>query len=162
MKRISCILLSIIFLLAGIIACDGRKEESELTCTLYIECKTALDYEELSADIRDIIPDNGIIIQQSTVSFEDGESVYDVLVRECKKRGIHMEASYTPVYNSAYIEGINNLYEFDCGSLSGWTYCVNSIFPNYGCSNYFLSDGDCIEFHYTCDLGRDVGCVFEE
>lgn len=25
----------------------------------------------------------------------------------------------TPVYNSAYIEGIHNLYEFDVGKLSG-------------------------------------------
>lgn len=73
-----------------------------------------------------------------------------------------MEASYAPVYDSAYIEGIANLYEFDCGSLSGWTYCVNGVFPNYGCSNFKLSDGDEIEFHYSCDLGRDVGAVFEE
>lgn len=32
---------------------------------------------------------------------------------------IHMESSFTPVYNSAYIEGIHNLYEFDVGKLSG-------------------------------------------
>lgn len=42
------------------------------------------------------------------------------------------------MYNSAYIEGINNLYEFDCGSLSGWMYKVNEWFPNYGCSRYVL------------------------
>ena len=32
------------------------------------------------------------------------------------------EFEVTPVYNSNYIEGINNLYEFDCGELrAGFT-----------------------------------------
>ncbi len=61
------------------------------------------------------------------------------------------------MYNSAYIEGINNLYEFDCGSLSGWMYKVNEWFPNYGCSRYELKNGDDVVWCYTCDLGYDVG-----
>lgn len=44
---------------------------------------------------------------------------FDVLQRVCKANKIHMESSFTPVYNSAYIEGIHNLYEFDVGKLSG-------------------------------------------
>lgn len=68
-----------------------------------------------------------------------------------------MEFSNTPMYNSAYIEGINNLYEFDCGELSGWAYKVNQWFPNYGASRYLLKDGDVIEWLYTCDLGTDIG-----
>ena len=61
------------------------------------------------------------------------------------------------MYNSHYIEGINNLYEFDCGELSGWMYSVNGWYPNYGCSRYQVQDGDVIEWHYTCDLGEDLG-----
>ncbi len=61
------------------------------------------------------------------------------------------------MYNSAYIEGIHNLYEFDCGELSGWMYKVNDWFPNYGCSRYQLKDGDVICWEYTCNLGIDVG-----
>ena len=57
-----------------------------------------------------------------------------------------MEFEDTPMYNSAYIEGINNLYEFDCGELSGWMYKVNGWFPNYGCSRYQLKEGDTIEW----------------
>ena len=37
-------------------------------------------------------------------------------------------------------------------------YKVNGWFPNYGCSRYSVQDGDVIEWVYTCDLGRDVGC----
>ena len=68
-----------------------------------------------------------------------------------------MEFRDDPLYSGAYIEGINYLYEFDGGTLSGWMYKVNGQFPNYGCSQYFVEDGDEIVWMYTCDLGRDVG-----
>ena len=83
--------------------------------------------------------------------------VFDVLQRVCRAQGIHMESTWTPAYNSAYIEGIGNLYEFDCGELSGWMYSVNGVWPDYGCSGYTLHDGDTVVWSYTCDLGRDVG-----
>ena len=68
-----------------------------------------------------------------------------------------MEFSNTPIYQSAYIEGIGNLYEFDCGPQSGWMFSVNDVYPGLGCSSYTLSDGDVIVFSYTCDLGADLG-----
>jgi hypothetical protein len=68
-----------------------------------------------------------------------------------------MEAVYTPSYGADYIEGINYLYEFDAGEQSGWMYRVNGAFPNYGCSDYILEDGDSIVWAYTCDMGRDLG-----
>ena len=96
-------------------------------------------------------------MSRRTVTFYQGESVYDLLVREMQNNRIHMEASFTPAYNSAYVEGINNLYEKECGRYSGWMYCVNGWYPNYGCSRYQIQSGDVIEWHYTCDLGRDLG-----
>ena len=54
------------------------------------------------------------------------------------------------------------LYEFSCGPLSGWMYRVDGEFPNYGCSKYELSDGQNIEWVYTCNLGKDVGCEWTE
>ena len=59
-----------------------------------------------------------------------------------------------------YIEGIANLYEFSCGQLSGWEYCVNDVFPSVGCNSYDLHDGDTIKFLYTCNLGADIGNEF--
>lgn len=140
-------------------ACSKRPKDEGLSCTLFIECTKILEnIGDLDPDKLEVLPEDGVILAKCTVSFSEGESVYDVLVRETRKRHIHMEASYTPVYESAYIEGINNLYEFDCGEGSGWTYSVNGVFPNYGASKYKLSCGDAIEWHYTCDYGRDVGC----
>ncbi len=91
------------------------------------------------------------------MSVSDGESVFDVLEKVTKQNSIHMEFSKTPAYNSVYVEGINNLYEFDCGDLSGWEYKVNGEFPSYGISLYKLRTGDVVELLYTCDLGRDIG-----
>ena len=129
------------------------------TCTFSIECSTILNnLKDLDPDKRELVPSNGVILAPTKVTFYEGESVFDVLQRVCKENGIHLESSWTPIYNSAYIEGIHNLYEFDCGELSGWMYRVNGWYPNYGCSRYQLVDGEKVEFRYTCELGKDVGC----
>ena len=129
------------------------------TCTFSIECSTILNnLSDLDPDKLELIPSNSVILAPIKVTFYEGESVFDVLQRVCKENGIHLESSWTPVYNSAYIEGIHNLYEFDCGELSGWMYRVNGWYPNYGCSRYQLTDGEVVEWRYTCDLGKDIGC----
>ena len=132
--------------------------DKELTCTLSVRCDTILqNIDWLDSEKVNIIPKDGVIFAEKTVTFYEGESVFNVLVREMKRNKIHMEFENLPIYNSAYIEGIANLYEFDCGELSGWMYKVNDWFPNYGCSRYQLKSGDKIEWVYTCDLGKDVG-----
>ncbi|MDR0886857.1 MAG: DUF4430 domain-containing protein [Clostridiales Family XIII bacterium] len=135
--------------------------ENKHTCTFSIECGKILDnIAKLDPAKVGIVPKNGIIYAKQTVAFNEGDSAFDLLKRETRNNGIHLEFTNTPAYNSAYIEGIANLYEFDCGSLSGWIYSVNGQFANNGSSNYKLKDGDSIEFHYTCDLGRDFGVGF--
>ena len=132
--------------------------DNTLKCTFSISCATVLNnMDKLHKSKKEIIPDDGWILKPVTVTFNEGESVFDVLKQVCKDNKIQLEFSFTPIYNSAYIEGINNLYEFDCGSLSGWMYEVNEWFPNYGCSRYEVKNGDVIEWQYTCDLGGDIG-----
>ena len=129
-----------------------------LHCTFSISCETILNnMDKCDKSKKAIVPKNGVILKATSVSFYKGESVFDILRRVCKENGIHMEFSNTPMYNSAYIEGIANLYEFDVGSGSGWMYKVNDWFPNYGCSRYQVKDNDVIQWVYTCDLGEDVG-----
>lgn len=128
------------------------------TCTLSVRCDTILDNMDLlDEEKHELVPEDGVIFPATQVTFYEGESVFNVLQREMKKAKIQMEFKDTPMYNSAYIEGIDNLYEFDVGDLSGWMYKVNVWFPNYGCSRYQLKDGDIIEWVYTCSLGKDVG-----
>ncbi len=128
------------------------------TATLSVTCHSIHNNMHLfNMDKIDVLPEDGIIYATKEVTFYEGESVFNVLLREMQNAGIHMEFEMTPIYNSHYIQGINNLYEFDCGELSGWMYRVNGWFPNYGASRYMLKDGDKIEWIYTCDLGRDIG-----
>ena len=132
--------------------------DTAYTCTLTVRCDTILDNMAwLDPAKTELVPADGVIFPETTVTFYEGESVFNILQREMKKAGIHLEFENTPIYNSAYIEGIANLYEFDCGELSGWTYRVNGWAPNYGCSRYQLQPGDTVEWLYTCKLGLDVG-----
>jgi len=92
-----------------------------------------------------------------TVTFTEGETVFDVLLRETKASGIKLAHRGNQMYKSYYITDIANLEEFDCGELSGWMYRVNGWFPNFGCGAYNLKQGDVVEWVYTCDYGDDVG-----
>lgn len=139
---------------------DGSAEDTDTKqCTITIRCDTILNnMDNLTAGKEAYVPANGVILDTSTVEFTEGETVFDVLQRVCEYAGIQLEYSWTPMYDSYYIQGINNLYEFDCGAQSGWMFKVNGWFPNYGCSKYTLEDGDDIVWCFTCNgLGADVG-----
>lgn len=131
----------------------------DYSCTIEIRCDTILNnMADLKPGKSGYVPTNGIILRRTSVGFNSGETVFDVLNRVCKEKGIQIEYSYSPMYGSSYIEGMNHLYEMDCGEQSGWMYKVNGWFPNYGCSSYTLSDGDSIVWAYTCKgLGEDLG-----
>ena len=135
----------------------GRPEGDSCSCVLSIRCDTALGSSALTPETAALLPDDGAILPDTSVSFVQGESVFDVLLRETRERRIQMEFSETPVYASVYVEGIGNLYEFDGGPASGWMYSVNGVFPNYGCADYKLENGDVIAWRYTCNLGGDIG-----
>lgn len=133
------------------------KTETEDYCTISIDCKTILsNKKDLKSSKKQFVPASGIILKKTKVAFRQGDSVYDVLEKVCRQRKIHMEASYTPAYNTYYVEGIHQLYEFDCGDLSGWNYLVNGKSPNYGCSKYTVEKGDHIQWRYTCEAGKDM------
>ena len=137
---------------------EQETKDTNLYCTFTITCSTILNnMDDLDPEKIELVPKDGIIFKKQKIQFKEGESVFDVLKRVCMDNNIHMESSWTPMYNSAYIEGINNLYEFDCGELSGWMYSVNGSFPNYGFADYFPQDGDVVRVCFTLALGRDVG-----
>jgi hypothetical protein len=116
----------------------------------------------LNREKHELVPEDGVIFPETRVRVYEGESVFNVLQREARRAGIHMASRFTPIFNSAYVEAINNLYEFDVGPLSGWMYSVNGWFPNFGASRYLLSPGDVVEWHFTVDLGRDLGAYWIE
>lgn len=128
-------------------------------CTICIRCDTILENpDKITEALQPLLPEDGILLPDTACCFEPGATVFDVLKAVCETGEIALEYTWTPGLDSYYIEGIGHLYEFDCGSQSGWVYLVNGELPPKSCSAYTLSDGDVIEWHYTCDgLGADVG-----
>ena len=84
---------------------DVEISDAAYTCTLSISCATILDNLDLCDPEKvELVPADGWILQPMTVTFYEGESVFNVLQRTCKQQKIHMEFSNTPIYNSTYIE----------------------------------------------------------
>ncbi len=126
-----------------------EKENALGTVTLTIRCDTIVGKSD-----SEYIPADGIILDVTEFAIAEGDSVFDILTEAAQRYHIQMENSGR--WNMVYISGINYLYEFDFGDLSGWIYYVNGVAPSVGCGEYILSDGDEIEWLYTCDLGNDL------
>ena len=124
--------------------------DGDLTVTLTIRCDTIIDREK----VNEYIPDDGIILDTTEYALSDGDTVYDALLAAVHSKHIPMDNRGAK--GSAYIAGLNFLYEYDYGELSGWMYRVNGEFPDVGCESCYVSDGDVIEWLYTTDIGRDL------
>ena len=132
--------------------------DGKLTCTLEIRCDTLLqNLDRMTDEKAALVPENGTLLPATELNFAAGDSVFDVFRKTLREEKLHFEYVDASAYNSVYIEGIGNLYEYDCGPQSGWMYSVNGVYPGLGCSSYTLADGDAIVFSYTCDLGADLG-----
>lgn len=98
---------------------------------------------------------NEIPLPPTKMEITDGETVLNALIRITKERKIQMD--YRGGRGAtAYVEGINNVYEFDRGQGSGWMYSVNGIFPDRGAGVVPLMAGDIVEWQYTTNLGQDL------
>lgn len=129
------------------------KPDSVGKASISIRCDTVLGKSESSH-----IPKDGIILDTTELEITENQTVYDLLTDAAKAYNIQVENSGVNGQNSsmAYIRGINYIYEFDFGELSGWMYKVNGQTPSVGCGEYVLSPGDRVEWLYTCDLGKDI------
>jgi len=132
-----------------------------VTIAIYAD-KLLDNWDMLDKALQDekYVPKDGVILAEAKYELlSEKETVWDVLLRASKEHKIQLEyqGASSTIYNSVYVEGINHLYEFSAGSLSGWMYQVNDVFPSIGCDQYVLEDGDVIEWHFTVDLGRDLG-----
>ena len=94
------------------------------------------------------------ILPAHSVPWEPGDTVLDLLIRVTREQRIHM--AHRGRGRTGYVEGIDNLYEFDHGPASGWVYSVNGIFPDRSAGGREADQGDEIVWWYTLDAGRDV------
>ena len=71
---------------------DIKPTETEYSCILSISCETLkVNINRLDPEKIELIPEDSLILTPTTVTFYEGESVFNVLQREMKKNRIHME-----------------------------------------------------------------------
>ena len=100
-------------------------------------------------------PEDGVILPRTVFPICEGDSVFDLLTAAARQYHIQMEHEGGEG-DMAYVNGINYLYEYAYGELSGWIYSVNAVTPSIGCGSYILEDGDEVLWQYTTDLGEDL------
>lgn len=125
----------------------GEKKQNAVgTVTMTIRCDTIV-----SKSSAPHIPRDGTVLALSEFEIEKGETVADILNEAARKNRISVDMN-----SVGYVRGIGYIYELEFGSLSGWMYYVNGESPNVSCNRYELSDGDVIEWLYSCDIGNDI------
>lgn len=91
----------------------------------------------------------GTIIAAENVVLAKGDTAASVLKRVAKAHRLSYEIEGSGTMT--YIEGIDGLFEFDDGPLSGWKYQVNGIVADIGAGAYKLEPGDQLEWFYTSE-----------
>jgi hypothetical protein len=132
---------------------DDITPESE-TVFITIDCSDVLRHmDQLDRALTDEIPPDGMILARTEYVLRPGDTAFDLLKRTARHNAVQMEyqGADRNAFGSVYVQGIGYLYEFSCGPESGWVYLVNGKFPDRGCSSYELSDGDWVQWIYSCE-----------
>lgn len=166
MKRLfGMSLLVIALLFAGCQPADNQNlagdpwADFENHVTVSVYCSTVLDnWDALDPALQegDYIPQDGVMLAETQVGWEEGDTAFSVLQRLNEANLITLDygsdASMGP-----YVEGINYLYNGNCGQFSGWLFSINDVFPMTGCDQNVLEAGDSVKWLFSCDMGPDVG-----
>jgi hypothetical protein len=129
-----------------------------ITCSVSVNCSNiSNNIDKIDRSKRSLVPSDGTIMPRVNVSLPVGATAFDALLAATSQQGVHMEYTGSAAAKTVYIEGIGNIYQFDCGSTSGWLYAINGSYKGVGMSAQTLSDGDAVELKYTLDLGTDLG-----
>ena len=127
----------------------AEANDNQIAVTISIDCRTAV------AAGYGVSPASGVILSAQSVRVEKGSTVWDVLNKITRSKGIPVVKRGSG--SGLYVSSINSLGEFDCGSGSGWMYNVNGVYPMVSCGAYTVKAGDSIQWRYTTNLGKDLG-----
>ena len=131
--------------------------ENHVTVSIY--CNTVLDnWDSLDPALQegDYIPQDGVMLAETQVGWEEGDTVFSALQRLDEAGLITLDYG-TDASMGPYVDGINYLYNGNCGEFSGWLFSINGAFPNTGCDQNVLEAGDDVKWLFSCDMGPDVG-----
>lgn len=163
MKKHIALIIIAVFILSIFCSCSvktpqeyysSNSKKSNQTVNVKIDCTTALSSLPKELQNSEYIPSDGIIFD-SQVEYTEGDTAFTILTKATKENKIQLD--YNGEGSSIYVQGISHLYEFSCGSLSGWMFSVNGVFAETGCNSITVKPNDTVLWQYTCDLGEDIG-----
>ncbi len=88
--------------------------------------------------------DHSSILGATKVDIKEGDTVMDVLIKAVGNNKVASSGSGA----TAYVEGIDNVYELDYGPQSGWTYKLNGAMIQQSAGAVKVKDGDQIVWTY--------------
>ena len=91
----------------------------------------------------------GTVLEPETVKLKKGDSVADLLIRALKSHKLAYETRGAGAL--LYVAGIDGLFEFDDGPLSGWKYRVNDEVIGRSSGVYKPVPGDRIAWFYASE-----------
>lgn len=122
---------------------EPEPEPETITVKISVLCTLAVGNPNLNPGIT--LPEDGVMFSEHSVKLKPGQTAFDAL----QQTGLTLDYSGSPSRKNVYLRGVGGLYERDCGPASGWVFSINGKYPNMGCSNVVLNDGDSISFQFT-------------
>ena len=148
-KRAGWSVLLLVFCIS-LAACGGQEAQeqtgSEAAVSLTVTCADAVQQGNLSPEMQEALPQDGILFAQDAYPISDGITVLALLQQVMQEEKLPVEVG------DGYVKGIGALYEGACGDTSGWLFRLNGEIPSVGAADCTLHKGDTVEWLYICDM----------
>ena len=140
MKKLFFFSVSLICGLMLFVSCSGQK----------MPCDPL--HAPMTVTISILGKDDETILPEYNVGIFEGNTAFEALKYAAKENNITID--YSGFDSTAYVKGINNLYEFDYGSSSGWIYAINDPdnCPTVSSGVYKLQNKDHIRWMYVTNM----------
>ena len=96
---------------------------------------------------KSIAPNDGVILPATDVEISDGDTVYTLLDRVCKDKGITLDVIEDG--DGVFVNGIEGIVCFADGSSRAWDFTVNGRSTGRDSANSPIKGGDVIVWRYA-------------
>ena len=126
----------------------SKKIERNYHCTVTVDADNLmLSSTALAHDALESLGSAFEAIRDADVTFAEGETVRDVLVRTLQDAKLSYE-----IDSEGFISSIGGLGNQDAGLFSGWIYTVNGKMPSVSSGEYVLQEGDAVRYFFLIDF----------
>lgn len=125
---------------------DSEDTSQGNTITISINCSKAAEADVAGA------PEDGWIMEASTVELQEGDTVWTVLDRVCRDRSIAVAKNGSGA--TVFVKSIQGVAAVSADS--GWMFSVNGTYIMTSAGGCKLEAGDIVCWEYTMDGGADI------